>query len=578
MLKDEIEKRAFRYAVQNRLKYGQAKPGPVVNKVLGLYPELRERAREVYKVIEEVIARVNELSIEELRELAQEIGVSEEGDKRECRKALPPLPNLDKWKVVRTRFAPNPDFPIHLGNARAAILSHEYARMYGGQFILRFEDTDPRLKRPLPEAYVMIKEDLKWLGLKWDEEYIQSLRMERYYGVVKRLLELGAAYVDLCDADTFKMYRNAGKACPHRNSDPATCLELFDKMLEGGYREGEAVVRLKTDLSHPDPSVRDWVVMRIVDTSKYPHPLVGDKYRVWPTYNFAAAIDDALMGVTHILRGKEHATNTVKQLFLYKYMGWQYPEVINFGRVGLEGLILSKSWIKRRIASAPEKFMGFDDIRFGTIAALRRRGIEAEAIRQLILELGLSSVDARVSWSNIAAINRKILDERVKRVFVVCDPVKLVIKGLAVPTRVEVPFHPSKSLGTRVLPLERPEVYISRKDLEVLREGGVLRLMEFANVRLERVNEGMVEVKCIGTELQQARELGAPIVQWVPEGFVYRVLILRADGMRLRAERCLGERTLEELKVGEVVQMVRLGFGRVDSKGRGLVRVIFAHE
>ncbi len=573
--KELVKRVARKYAVENALRYGKAKLGPVVNKVLGELKELRKCAREVAKIVSEIVDEVNSLPSEELKRLADELGIAKE-ERKEERKGLPPLPNVDAWGYVKTRFAPNPDFVIHLGNARAAILSYEYARMYGGKFVLRFEDTDPRIKRPIPEAYRAIEEDLEWLGIKWDEQYIQSLRMEVYYEVARKLIAEGKAYVDLCPSDKFRELRNAGKPCPHREEDPEVHLERFDKMLEGYFGEGEAVVRIKTDLTHPDPSVRDWVALRIVDTSKTPHPITGDRYIVWPTYNFAAAIDDHLMGITHILRGREHAVNTVKQMFVYKHMGWRYPEVINFGRVSIEGFILSKSRMKELLSKYPGKFLGYDDPRFGTIASLRRRGILPETIRELILELGVKGTDAVVSWENIASLNRKIADRKCRRVFVVSDPVRVLIEGLSTPTKIEVRFHPSVDLGRRAYEIRNPVVYISKCDAELLRKSGGIRLMEFVNVEYVGEERDFIKARVVEGSVEVAKSRGWQIVQWVPLDSAVPVVVYVADGMRLRKLRCAGESVLRKM-VGEVVQMVRLGFGRVDRAIGKRVEIVYAH-
>jgi glutamyl-tRNA synthetase len=576
--KQMIERTALKYAVENRLRYGEAKIGPVINKVLGEYKHLKAMAREIAKIVEEMIKYVNGLSETELQELAERFGLLERKELRKEEKALPPLPNVEQWRTIVTRFAPNPDFPIHLGNARAAILSHEYARMYKGKFILRFEDTDPRIKRPLAFSYRIIEEDLLWLGVKWDEEYVQSMRMGKYYDIAKKLIELGYAYVDLCRSEVFKELRNIGKACPHRDLDPSKHMELFEKILEGEFSEGEAVVRLKTDLSHPDPALRDWVMMRIIDVEKHPHPVIGDKYRLWPTYNFAAAVDDHLMGVTHILRGKEHALNTLKQLFIYKYLGWRYPEVVNFGRVGLEGLILSKSWIKNKLRESPDKFMGFDDIRFATISGLRRRGILPETIREIILSLGLSPTDARISWVNIAAVNRKNADPIAKRVFVVCDPIKVRVSGVELPKEVEISYHPSKDLGKRRIILTKPELFVPYHDIEKVKPGTIVRLMELFNIEIKHIGKEVVEAAYHSTGLDEARKREAPIIQWTPCENSLKVEILKAEKLRLRKEYCVAEKSLVEMKSGEVIQMVRLGFGRIDRIKRGRMVVMYTHE
>lgn len=577
-VREQIKQAALIHAVTNRVKYGQAKAEPVINRILGEFKEFRQFARDIAGIVRDTVQYVNSLSPDDLRKLVEELGITTESEAKAETKSLPPLPNVELWGGVVTRFAPNPDFPIHLGNARAAIISYIYAEMYKGKFILRFEDTDPRTKRPIPEAYDAIREDLKWLGIKWDEEYIQSLRMEIYYRYLRELISKGHAYVDLCPQDVFRELRNKGVACPHRGEEPSIHMERLDRIFVGEYREGEAVVRLKTQLDHPDPAIRDWVIFRIIDTSRYPHPITGDRYILWPTYNFAAAIDDHLMGVTHIMRGKEHTLNTVKQSYIYKYLGWRYPDVINLGRLGLENAILSKSKMKSQLLSYPRRFMGVDDIRFGTITALRRRGIAAETIRQIILELGVKGVDAVISWENIAAVNRKLLDPVSKRVFVVCNPVKLKILNLETPITIEIPYHPSANLGLRRYRLHSPDVYISFKDAELLKKTSVLRLMEFTNIRYIGESGSVLMVESIGGGVDQAKKIGAQIVQWVPVEYSVNVTILKAEKSNLKKVKCLGEKELTNLKPGEVVQMIRLGFGRIDSVESNRVEIVFAHE
>ena len=234
---------------------------------------------------------------------------------------------------------------LHLGSARAILLSHEYARIYNGKFILRFEDTDPKVKRPSLKFYDSIREDLKWLGCKVDEEYIQSDRLPIYYEYTEKLIGDGNAYVCECPAEEFHKITLAKQACPCRDLPASEQLERWHRMLDGGYKEGEAVVRVKTELDHPNPAVRDWPALRIIDTKKYPHPRVGSKYIVWPLYNLAAGLDDHLMGMTHIIRGKEHYTNMVRQKYMYKHLGWEYPQAIHYGRLKITGAFLSKSKI-----------------------------------------------------------------------------------------------------------------------------------------------------------------------------------------------------------------------------------------
>lgn len=576
----EVKEIAFKHALLNAYKHdGKAALGPVIAKVVAEKPEVKKVVRQIIPVIKEVVEEVNRLSIEEQERILRENWPELIKEKSvEEKKELPPLPNAVEGKVV-TRFAPNPDYTIHLGNARPALLSYMYAVMYKGKMILRFEDTDPRTKAPFPDAYNQIKEDLKWLGVRWDEEYIQSMRMPVFYSVVKELIKRGGAYVDKCSPNEFRKYRDQGKPCPHRSRAPEEHLEEFDRMLEGYYGEGDAVVRVKTDLSHPDPSVRDWVALRIIDTSKTPHPIVGDKYIVWPTYNFAAAVDDHLMGVTHILRAKEHQTNTIKQKYLYEYMGWKYPETIHFGRLSLEGVMLSKSKMRARIK---EGFMVYDDPRFGTLAALRRRGIVPETIHAIIKDVGIKSIDAVISYANLASINRKIVDPRAPRYMMVVEPLELVIEGAPRVVEANVLRHPNTRESYRyVFKGPNIRVYVSSRDMELFTKNRIVRLMELANIEYKGIvlEDGRVVAKAlfVDTKLDTARKYGAPIIQWVPKNQAALIEIWRPEGEELIRVPGLVEEAIKEVDEGTIVQFYRYGFARIEKTSSGL-RAIYAHD
>jgi len=579
---NEIRSIAFKYALQNAIQYGgKAELKAVISKVIAEKPELKSVIREVVSMVRNVVNEVNRLSIVEQKRIAEEkypeIFAKKE---RKEEKKLPPLPNAHKYKVIVTRFAPNPDFVLHLGNARPAILCYEYARMYKGKFILRFDDTDPKIKKPMLEAYDLIREDLKWLGLKWDEEYIQSLRLPIHYQYAKKLIELGGAYVDTCSRKEFKKLRDRRKPCPHRSQSIEKNLELWDKMLEGHFGEGEAVLRVKTDLNHPDPSVRDWVAFRIIDTSKSPHPLVRDKYIVWPTYNYASALDDHLLNITHILRAKEHLTNTVKQKYLYRHFRWEYPETIHFGKLKLKGFILSKSAIRKYVETG--KFEGFDDPRFGTLCALRKRGFIAEAIRELILEVGVKPSEASISMENLAALNRKIVDPKAPRILFVDNPVKMVISGISEFTT-KIPYHPEvKELGYRVLRLKSSknelEVYISHRDYDRLSKGDKIRLLGLFNIRIEEKKKNTIRASLTSVSLEEAKKYKLQIIQWVPCENNVNVIVKKPEGLNLSIIEGVAEESLRKTPLNTIVQFYRFGFVRVNSVSRDKVITYFAHE
>jgi len=551
----DLERLVLGYTLRDAVKHGgKARVDSVMAMLMGGRPDLRPQAKLVVEIVKRVVEEVNRMSLEDQkRKLELEFPeLLEARVKVEERKLLQPLPGAVEGRVV-VRFAPNPDFYIHLGNARPAILCSEYAKMYKGKMILRFEDTDPRTKTPLREVYDAIREDLKWLGVVWHEEYIQSLRLPIYYEVAREMLARGCAYVDLCREESKKLLAS-GSYCPDRDREPEWHLEQFDKMLEGAFGEGEAVVRVKTDPRHPNPSVRDWVALRIIDTEKYPHPIVGSKYRVWPTYNYAVSVDDHLMGITHVIRGKEHEVNTEKQLYVYKCMGWEPPFFIHIGRLKLEGFILSKSRIRELLSKEPEKFLGYDDPRFGTIAALRRRGVLPEAIRELILSVGAKESDATISWSNLASINRKLLDPIADRIMFVSDPVELTYEGECVDA--EIPFHPDKPERKRVIRLcPGDRIVVNRDDAKL----GEVRLMGAVNVRIDGDRAVMTS-----RDLKYARERRLQIVQWVPLKDFVRLTVYEPRGLELAKIEGYAEGALRMYGVDSRLQLVRFGFIRVD--------------
>ncbi len=573
----EIEDLVLKYALINAVRYGgKADPKAVMSKMMAERPDLRGRAREVKALVDSIVERVNSMALEEQRALlaSRWPEALEERREREERRpsveALPPLPEAGGGKEVVVRFAPNPDFVLHLGSARPAVLNYAYKLKYGGRFILRFEDTDPRIKKPLVteevNAYDAIREDLRWLGVRWDEEYVQSSRMEVYYEYARRLIELGGAYVDLCSPEEWRRLRDAGKACPHRDAPVERNLELWDRMLRGDFREGEAVLRVKTDLAHPDPSVRDWVAFRVIDTEKTPHPLVGSKYRVWPTYNFAVSIDDHLMGVTHVLRAQEHSVNTVKQSYVFKHLGWRQPFTIHFGRLKIEGGSLSKSKLKALKVR-------FDDISMPTLSGLRNRGILPEAVWELVLSVGIKPSDSTVSVANLFAINRKLLDPTADRYMFVPDPVRLTL-DLSSKLVARLPQHPSfPERGHRVYELGpgRTAVYISRRDAEL----GEFRLMELVNVAASRRGDEYIG-EVVGTTIEEARRRKMPIVQWVPDGSPEAVVIKPVAIGRKTEERGLVEAKALELKEGSIVQFLRYGFVKLASRRDGVFT--YVHE
>ena len=552
----------------NAVKHeGRAQTGPVVGKTLGEKPEYRTRVKEVSDLVNEVIREVNGLSLhEQLRIIEEKWPEALVKEKVQEERHLPPLPNAANYQRIVTRYSPNPDCVLHLGSARAIVLSHEYAVMYKGKFILRFEDTDPKLKRPVLEFYDSIREDLAWLECKPDEEYIQSDRIPTYYEYAERLLKDGNAYVCTCQPDEFRKRISDHKPCECRDCSREEHLVRWQCMLGGGYGEGEAVVRVKTDLNHPNPAVRDWPALRVLDTEKYPHPRVGSKYRVWPLYNLAAGVDDHLMGITHIIRGKEHLTNQVRQEYMYRHLGWKYPETIHYGRLKITGASLSKSKIVQGMREGLYK--DWDDPRLATFAALRRRGISPEAIRKLMIDIGPKTSDVVLSWENLYAHNRKVLDPVANRYFFVQNPIELSVKHIPKEFVARLRLHPDNpERGFReytIVPTGNDDsvaFWVSRKDVDSSKIGTVLRLMELFNVKILSASVYAAEASFESESYEHARDIKAQLIHWVPVGEDMPCQVVMPDATLAEG---IAEGVCKRLRKNDVIQFERFGFVRID--------------
>jgi glutamyl-tRNA synthetase len=451
--------------------------------------------------------------------------------------------------------------------------------MYNGKFILRFEDTDPKVKRPSLIFYDSIRQDLAWLSCKVDEEYIQSDRLPIYYEYTEKLIADGNAYVCECPPEEFRKKTIAKQPCPCRNLPADGQLERWKRMLSGGYLEGQAVVRIKTDIEHPNPAVRDWPALRVIDTKKYPHPRVGSRYIVWPLYNLAAGLDDHLMGMTHIIRGKEHYTNMVRQKYMYEYLGWEYPEAIHYGRLKITGAFLSKSKIIQGVKDGI--YTGFDDPRLGTFAALRKRGITPEAIKKMIIDVGTKSNDVTLSWENLYSYNRKILDASSNRYFFVPDPVELKVLGTPKTFQPKLPLHPENpERGFReytVAPEGEEQAagfWVSRKDAGALESGKVVRLMELFNVKVETKTVDSVTATFASESYEDVRKIKAQLIQWIPKDQEFKCQVVMPDASVTKG---FAESACKNLKPDVTIQFERFGFVRIDQVNQKMV-VYYAHK
>ena len=556
----DLEKLILIYSLENAVKYDSIPDlGAVMGKIMAKDPELRKDAKEVSKIAKDTIDKVSMMGKEErereLKDLLKNFDFGGEERKKEKEMKLPDLDVKEGEKVV-IRLAPNPNGPPTLGHARGIVSNGEYANVYDGEFILRFDDTDPRIKRPLLSAYEWYIRDCEWLGYKPDRIVTASGRMPIYYDYAEELIRLGKGYVCFCDRESFKVLKDRGEACPHRDQSVEDNLDYWNRMLSGEYREGEAVLRIKTDMKGENPALRDFVVFRIIYKE---HPKVGKKYCVWPMLDFESAVEDHLLGVTHIIRGKDLMDGERKQRFIYRYFDWIYPKTIYWGRMKIHEFgKFSKSSIKKGIDEGI--YDGWDDPRLPTILAMRKRGISPEAIRNFMIKLGVGNSDISISMKNIYAENRKIIDPKVNRYFFVCDPIELEVKGAEERTA-RVPLHPNfPERGVRELKV-KDRILIARKDYERFsRKGSTVRLKNLYNI----------EIKGDRAFYAGERIEDIPIIHWLPDGFSKKMKVIAPE----RVYEGVGE---EGMKSGEVVQLERFGYCRIDSVNDEII-AYFAHK
>ncbi|MCJ7445561.1 MAG: glutamate--tRNA ligase [Methanotrichaceae archaeon] len=557
----EIRALIEKYALQNAIKYNATpNAGAVMGKLMGEHKELRSQAKDISPIMQYILVEVNKMAPEEWKKRLELIApqlLDELLERKEPTKGLPPLEGAENGVVMR--FAPNPNGPPTIGSARGIIVNSEYVKRYGGKFLIRFDDTDPVKKRPMPEAYGWYIEDCTWLEAKPDGIITASERVYLYYRIAEELICRNGAYICLCPQAIFKEFKDKGIPCPHRDQLSEKNMELWKMMLDGSFAEGQAVLRVKTDMYHRDPAIRDWPAFRIATT---PHPIAGERYRVWPLLDFESAVEDHLLAITHILRGKDLADSEKRQMYLYQHLNWTYPKVIHWGRIRIHQFG-SFSTSKLRKAIEGGEYNGWDDPRIPTVRALRSRGFRPEALRKFIIELGVSETDIAISMDSIYALNRKLVDPEANRYFFVWNPVLLRLEG-NVPNNAKALLHPNKKRGFREIPAGN-EIFICQNDSKILKPGEEIRLKDLCNIEI--LSDIPLRARFAGLEVIK----GLKIIHWAPKNGL-PIRVLRPDGQ----DEGIGEPGIAQ-ELGKVVQFERYGFVRIYQLGEPLL-AYFAHK
>lgn len=557
-LRERIEREAEKHALLNAVKHeSDADVGAIMGPLMGDNPDFREHGDEIPSIAGGVIGRVNDLEYEAKRERLEELAPEElaeiEAEDEEDEHDLPDLPNAEEYDEIRMRCAPNPNGPWHVGHARMPAVIGTYRERYDGWFCVRFDDTDPETKRPDLEAYDAILDDLDYLGFEPDATYKASDRLETYYDHARDLIDMGGAYTCSCSGEAFSELKNSGEACPHRDKESATVLEEFEAMIDGEYSSGEMVLRVKTDIEHKNPALRDWVAFRMIDT---PHPREeASEYRCWPMLDLQSGVDDHLLEVTHIIRGIDLQDSAKRQQFVYDYFGWEYPEVIHWGHVQLDDydVKMSTSTISELIENGT--LDGWDDPRAPTLKSLRRRGIRGKAIVEAMTGLGTSTTDVDLAMSSVYANNRDLIDDETDRRFFVRDGNQIPLAGEP-PAEATPPLHPNhEDRGVREIPVG-DSVMLEVDDIPDGEDGDQrIWLKGFGCFRFD---DGIL--RYTDDDIDAVREGGVDVVHWVPadESVPVRMRTIEGD-VRGHAEPGVGD-----LESDEMVQFERVGFARID--------------
>lgn len=391
-------------------------------------------------------------------------------------------------KRVHTRFPPEPNGYLHIGHAKSICLNFGIAKKYGGLTNLRFDDTNPSKENV--EYVNSIKEDVKWLGFTWDDRmFYASNYFDQLYAYAVKLIKLGKAYVDDLSGDEIREYRGTfntpGKESPYRNRSVEENLQLFTEMKEGKYGDGEKVLRAKIDMASPNLNMRDPVLYRIVHA---PHHRTGTKWCIYPMYDFAHPVSDAIERITHSICTLEFEAH--RPLYNWVLEEWddpegQKPRQIEFARLNVTHMITSK----RKLRTLVEKGIvsGWDDPRMPTISGIRRRGYTPESIRDFCERIGVAKADSMVDISLLEYCIREDLKLKAPRLMTVIDPIKVVITNYPdgqTETMTADNNQENEAMGTREMTFSK-NIYIERNDFMEVPVKKFFRLAPGKEVRLK---------------------------------------------------------------------------------------------
>ncbi len=508
------------------------------------------------------------------------------------------------YDSVMTRFPPEPNGYLHIGHAKSILLNYGLAKEYGGKFNLRFDDTNPTKEKT--EFVDSIKEDVAWLGADWEDRlYFASNYFDKMYEAAVTLIKKGKAYVSELTADEIREYRGSltepGKNDPDRDRPVEENLRLFEDMKNGKFKDGERTLRAKVDMASPNMNMRDPVIYRVAHMS---HHNTGDKWCIYPMYDFAHPLEDAFEGVTHSICTLEFEDHRPIYNWFVENVGFEKPpRQIEFAKLYLNNVVTGKRYIKKLVEDGIVD--GWDDPRLVSIAGLRRRGYTPDSIRKFVELCGVSKANSTTEMDMLEYCIREDLKSKDKRVMAVLDPVKLIIDNYpeGQTELLDAVNNPeNEELGSRQVEFGR-ELYIEREDFMEEPPKKYFRLFPGNEVRLMHA----YFVKCVGCDKDEngnitavhctydpaTKQGGAPVdrkvkgtIHWVKADTSFKCtarlysnivdeekgvydengeINLNPDSL-IEMKDCYVEPWLKDAKVYDSFQFVRNGFFCVDSK------------
>lgn len=540
----DINQKIRLIALKNAYKYeGKANKGSVVGGLLGDNPELKKDMATISKQIDEILDEVNNMPLKAQEQLIMRFEPEFFEEEKEDKSLFS---SYDVEGDVISAFPPGPEKHPHIGHGKAILINYLLAKEHDGKFILRFEDTNP--EKVKQEYYEGMIEDFSWLGISWDSVSYASDHMDLFYEKAQEGIKKGLFYMCNTPAEQISRMRKKGIENPCSLRSTLENLRLWKAYVKGDHTT--FTLRANIGMNHENSAMRDPVMFRRVESK---HPRHDDKYVVWPTYDFQNSVMDGFEGVTHRFRSKEFEMRSELHRFLQRELSFDETTIFEFARFNVEGVESSGRVIREKIESG--EYSGWDDPRLTTLKALRRRGFQAEAIKEFLVKTGLSKSESTVTWDDLYVQNRKVLDSKANRYFLIENPVEVELKGFK-DGFVELSKHPSKEKGVRKLELGS-KILVNKKDFDNLEKNKLYRLMGACNVTFD--GKGLV-YHCNNLDLY--KKDGAGALHYLPSDENKKATLVMPN----EEKTVVVENNVLDEDVSNVVMFERFGFARLDNK------------